>query len=116
TSTTSYGNNASHLYIANNLFEAGHPTSTGGAYYAVSLNGSTSAAYGFDSSYIIDNELRNFYYYGLRLYYGRDNVVKGNDINKITKTSTSTTYGMYIYYGTGNTIDGNRLHDFAPSI
>lgn len=115
TSPTSSGYNGSNLYIANNIIDGGSPTSQYGAYYAISLYGHGSSTYGFDSSYILNNEIKNYYYYGINAYYGLNNVFSGNNIHKTTKTSTSSTYGMAFNYFNGSTITNNRIHDFAPS-
>lgn len=115
TSPTSSGLNGSNLYIANNMFNAGHPTTNGGAYYAISLYGTTSTAGGADSIYILNNEIKNFYYYGIYGYYGRNSEIIGNNIHKTGKTANSTSYGMYIYYFNGLRVEKNKIHDFVPS-
>ncbi len=116
TSPTSTGYNGSNLYIANNLIDAGSPNAMGGAYYGVSLYGQGSTTYGFDSSYFINNEVRNYYYFGVYAAYGVGNTIKGNDVHKTNKTATTTTYGMYLLYQNEFDISDNRIHDFSPTL
>lgn len=116
TSATGSGNNARNIYIGNNLIDAGHPTTNGGAYYAISVYGLNSTNYGTDSIYIVNNELRNFYYYGIYAYYAGDLIISNNNIHKSTKTSaTGTNYGIYTYYTSGE-ITNNRVHSLSPLI
>lgn len=116
TSATTSGQNGSHLFIDRNIIDAGSPTSMYGAYYAVSLYGEGTSTYGFDSSYVTNNIIRNYYYYGINAYYGVGNVIKGNDIHKKDKTQASTNYGISLYYNNEFVLEGNRVHDFAPTV
>src|SRR5690606_6735587 len=73
------------------------------------------ANYGTDSIFIVNNELRNFYYYGIYTYYCGDLYIIGNDIHKSTKTATTVNYGISSYYSHGE-ISGNKIHDFSPLV
>ena len=116
TSPTSYGANAQDIYIANNNFICGSPTAAGGAYYGIAINGASSTVGGSERITLVNNEISNFYYYGIRAYYGDGLVFKNNNVHKSTKTSITTSqYGMYLYYQQNLVVDGNRVHDFGVS-
>src|SRR5690606_11981905 len=86
TATNSPGRNAKNIYIANNLIEADHPTQSGGGYYGITVYGVSNADYGTDSIFIINNEIKNFYYYGIYGYNSGDLYIDGNNVHRSTKT------------------------------
>lgn len=103
TSPNSSGSNGSHCYIANNHIQG--PTGSGGPYYGITVTGSS------DSNTIHNNHLENFYTYGIYINGAAGSVITDNEVERATKTSTSTYYGIYTT-GTvpGTLISGNRLH------
>ncbi|RYD98529.1 MAG: T9SS type A sorting domain-containing protein [Sphingobacteriales bacterium] len=101
-----------HLYIGNNKVIAGS-TQAGGGYYGITFSGVSSASQN-DSISIVDNEVTNFYYYGIRCAYVRGADISRNNIHRSTQTAISTVaYGIYFYYGIGGKAVGNRIHDLA---
>lgn len=107
TATNSPGRNAKNIYIANNLIEADHPTQSGGGYYGITVYGVSNADYGTDSIFIINNEIKNFYYYGIYGYNSGDLYIDGNNVHRSTKTATTTNYGIYTAYTTGAITNNN---------
>lgn len=103
TSTTTAGDNGDHCYIGYNKILG--RTGAGGPYYGVSIAGAS------DSNYVVNNLIQNFYYYGIRIADATGTVLSGNNINRATKTATTTFYGIYTT-GTmpGTIISGNRIH------
>lgn len=115
TSPTTSGFNGSNIYIGNNIIDAGTENGMYGAYYAVSLYGSSSTAMGLDSVYVINNEIKNYYYYGIYAYYGYNCIISDNLIHKEKKIQTSSTYGLAAYYINGIRVERNIVRDFAPT-
>ncbi|WP_118950638.1 PKD domain-containing protein [Taibaiella helva] len=108
TSATSTGSNGSRCYIGHNYLKG--PTGAGGPYYALPLAGAC------DSNTIEGNRIENFYYYGIYVNGATGTRILNNDLNRTTKTSTTTFYGIYTTGTTpGTLIAGNRLHDPAAA-
>lgn len=106
TSATSAGANGTHCYIGHNLLKG--PSGGGGPYYALPVAGAS------DSNIIVDNEIADFYLYGIYLNGPTGTIVSGNNIHRSSKTTISTFYGIYTT-GTvaGTRITGNRVHNPA---
>ena len=110
TSTTT-ASNVGNIYIGNNKIIAGS-NGSGGGYYGITSTGSS----GFynDSLVIANNEITNFYYYGIRVTYAQEPKINRNNIHRSTQTAISTAaYGIYYYYCIGGEAIGNRIHDMA---
>src|SRR5690606_886363 len=78
---------------------------SGGPYYGITASGDC------DSITIENNEVSNYYFYGIRLSGGKGVKILNNEVHRSTKTSTTTFYGIY----TTGTMDGavimnNRVH------
>ncbi|RQO31548.1 hypothetical protein DBR32_06210 [Taibaiella sp. KBW10] len=103
-SPTTVGTCGSNCFIANNQIKG--TTGAGGAYYCVTLYGDNN------NNIIRGNKIENFYFYGMYIYEGANNIIENNDINRATKTNTSTFYGIYSSCATPNalTIRNNRIH------
>lgn len=106
TSPTTAGDNGSYCYIANNHIKGA--VGTGGMYYTI-----TVVSGGNTFNIIRDNEIENFYYYGIYINGAENTQIINNNIHKSTKTgSLATFYGIY---ATGTTpglqIIGNRIHN-----
>ncbi|MFA6060283.1 MAG: T9SS type A sorting domain-containing protein [Taibaiella sp.] len=106
TAATTSGDNGSFCYIeGNHLLGA---TGTGGMYYTIAI-----AAGGNTNNIIRNNEVENFYYYGVYVNGAENTLVEGNNIHKTNKTASLTTF--YGIYATG-TVPGlqlirNRIHN-----
>jgi hypothetical protein len=103
--------NVKNIYIGNNSIIAGS-TGAGGGYYGITSTGTT----GFynDSLVIVNNEITNFYYYGIRVTYASNPQINHNNIHRTTQTAISAAaYGIYYYYCLGGEAIGNRIHDLA---
>jgi hypothetical protein len=115
-SPTTAGTN-SNLYIANNLIDGGHPTTNGGAYYGITAYGQNSTTFGVDSIWIVNNEIKNYYYMGIYAYYANEIHLIGNNLHRPLKTGTTTIYGIYTYYTGRSSIKNNRVHDMhSPTL
>lgn len=104
TSTTagiySYNTKDERNTFANNLI-------TGG-YYGIYLYGVGSAAGSKEiGNTILNNIVKDFYYYGLYLYYQDSITVIGNTITN--GANSGTTYGMYSYYADNNNYRRNKI-------
>ncbi|GIV34565.1 MAG: hypothetical protein KatS3mg031_2100 [Chitinophagales bacterium] len=107
-SATTDGNNANNTLIANNTISGG--------YYGITLigNGSSDMASG---NHVINNQIHDFYYYGIYLDDQQGALVSGNTIQRPTRTTASTIYMIYLS-GTAsqsNFIEKNRLHNISGS-
>jgi hypothetical protein len=111
TSPSSSGNNANDIYFANNVI-SGSPTAQYGIYYAISVWGQNSnMGGGAKRIHIINNELKNWYYNGMYLYYLEDCKINGNIIHKSDKTTTPVTcYGINSWYSLETEFDGNKVY------
>jgi hypothetical protein len=100
TSPNTSGNNGS-----NNLFENNDII---GGFNGVRVNtgGSTNNTF-------LNNNVLDFYSYGIYLLGDNDNsVIKGNVVSRPTRTTVTTFYGIYLNGSTINAIvDGNRVHN-----
>ena len=85
----------------------GNPSSIYGHYYSMCVSPG-----GNINNSIINNTFENFYVYGIYLGSVVDNIkIIGNNINRATKTSTSTFYGIYASGSMpGAVIAHNRIH------
>jgi nitrous oxidase accessory protein NosD len=101
TGATTSGNSANNLLLEGNTVIGG--------YYGVTLVG-TSTTVQATGNVLRNNTVRDFYYYGVYGYYQNGAQYIGNDINRATRTSTTTFYGMYLYYNDGIRVEGNRIH------
>jgi hypothetical protein len=101
TSATSYGDNASNVTISGNELIGG--------YYSVVLNG-TNTTTPTQGHTISNNEFKEFYYYGLRLYYVDSIIVDGNEFSRPTRTAISNFYSLYAFYLTNGKVMNNRFH------
>jgi parallel beta-helix repeat protein len=80
-----------------------------GGYYGITVVGQSSNL--TENNIISDNILEDFYYYGIYLPYGKDNVVANNDLSRPNRTSVSSFYALYFSSGgEGHTISGNNIH------
>ncbi len=102
-SPTTNGLNGSYNTIQGNVISGG--------YYGISNNGNgTTPANYAQGNQIVDNEIKNFYYYGLRHYGQNRSNISGNTVHA-RASATASGYGMYIYYNDNFNIERNRIYD-----
>ncbi len=83
-------------------------TMTGGYYGATIYAASGSYAFG---NRISDCSIKDFYYMGIYTYYNDSSIFFNNNIDRLTRASTTTFYGMYLNYNTRTLVAKNRIHD-----
>ncbi|MDB5234727.1 MAG: Muc19 precursor [Hymenobacter sp.] len=101
TSGTSAGS-ASGVRIENNVISGG--------YYGVVLTG-TSATVRTTDVRVTNNEIRDFYTYGLDLENSSGGRLIGNNIHRTTRVDVSTFYGVYQTGNIRTAVERNRIHD-----
>ncbi|MEK9830918.1 MAG: NosD domain-containing protein, partial [Schleiferiaceae bacterium] len=97
TSPTSYGNNASHITITNNVVKGG--------YYGIVASGASTSGKISDWT-ITGNDVSLQYYYNVRCYYTTGFNVSNNHCHD---TRASGGYGLMMYYSNDFEIVGNNL-------
>lgn len=98
---TTTGNNGDYNTIQGNMISGG--------YYGMTVYGTSTTVYG-EQNHVINNEIRSFYYYGLRHYMQNAGIIRGNIIHG-RPTSTTAAYGLYIYYNKDFICERNRIYD-----
>lgn len=81
-----------------------------GGYYCFTAAGKASNNRSKNNK-IINNEFRDFYYYGIYDYYQENLIVDGNEFHRPTRTSFSGGYALYMQYALNNQVSNNRIHD-----
>jgi hypothetical protein len=108
TSATTASAAFNNITIKNGIIEGG--------YYGLILNGPTAAGPWSTGNVIENNEIRDFYLYGI---YGRGQLnasIKGNNITRSNRTAITTFYGMFLTgQMEGVTIDANEVHHAGGS-
>ncbi|MFC2114795.1 hypothetical protein ACFLRI_05550, partial [Bacteroidota bacterium] len=102
-STTTYtsGSSGNYNIFSNNDIESGYYCIRG---YGA---GSTSVAEG---NQFINNDIFDYYYYGIYMYYCGDQNIAYNRISaRRTGSYTTSAYGIMNYYGRGDKINGNII-------
>lgn len=109
TSTLTDGDNGSDLAILNNQIIGG---ASGGPYNGIYLNGDGIAS-PVQNHVVMNNYISDFYYYGIYLDDVSDAIIRGNDLERPTRTSVSSFYGIYLSSGTSenNVLDNNAMHN-----
>ncbi|MDB5268303.1 MAG: hypothetical protein JWP58_1343 [Hymenobacter sp.] len=102
-SAATAGNSANNLTIEGNTINGG--------YYGISLYGNTATSLN-TGNIVRNNNVRDFYTYGIYSGYQDGAQFIGNDVSRTLRTNPSTFYGIYTF-GTsrGQAIEKNRLHD-----
>ncbi|PBQ30371.1 hypothetical protein CNR22_00865 [Sphingobacteriaceae bacterium] len=77
-----------------------------GGYYGIYHYGASSGAYTHDNSFL-NCYMTDFYYYGVYCYYSKNLTIKGCKIDRLTRTTFTTTYLLYGYGSQGMVLDGN---------
>lgn len=113
TSATAATANVSNIYILNNTVIAGG-TGSGGGYYGIVFVG-TSSANRSPNIFINNNEVTNFYYYGVDIWYAKTGSISNNNIHRPNKTAITTCYALRAYYNDSMLINANKIHNLAAS-
>ncbi len=108
TSPATTGNNASRITISNSRINGGISE---GMYYGIRFNG-LSTTISDTSIRIVNNEISNFYAYGIYLNHISNSLIEGNDIHRADKQTVTTFYGIYTTGGSSaDTANANRIHN-----
>ncbi|MCF8253642.1 MAG: T9SS type A sorting domain-containing protein [Bacteroidia bacterium] len=85
----------------NNLIEGNSiiGNSTGGPYYGISYLPTNTSNAANTGNIIRNNEIKDFYYYGIYMSYSAGTIVTGNVISRPTKASPTTFMGIYASNG-----------------
>ncbi|MDP5067653.1 MAG: right-handed parallel beta-helix repeat-containing protein, partial [Schleiferiaceae bacterium] len=97
TSPTSYGLNANHITITNNVVKGG--------YYGIVVNGASTGSKVQDFT-ITGNDVSLQYFYNIRTYYAEDLTINDNNCHDTRSTGG---YGLMVYYSNDFEIVGNNL-------
>lgn len=100
TSVSSSGNTANYNWFDSNVMSGG--------YYGIRFygGGTTSLIYG---NKFTNNWVRDVYYYAWYMYYCGKSIYQFNKTSNWQSTNNAN-YGMMIYYGRGDVIDGNQVY------
>ncbi|MDI1354935.1 MAG: hypothetical protein PSX36_08455, partial [bacterium] len=101
TSPTSGGSNSGSFNTVNTC------TMSNG-YYGCVFYGLTSSPYQVNNN-ILNCRITDFYYYGLYYPYQSFITVRGNTLDRMTRTSTSFVYGIMGYWQNGALVEGNKV-------
>ncbi|BAV04936.1 gliding motility-associated C-terminal domain-containing protein [Filimonas lacunae] len=83
-----------------------------GGYYGMTMVGGFGSL--IEANRFVNNQVKDFYFYGIYAYYISNAVIEGNSISRPDRTSLSTFYGIYLGDGTvGAQVIKNRL--FNPT-
>lgn len=108
TSPTAAGMAASDVTIKN--------TTIIGGYYSVIMNGPTVAPWSANNVFE-NNNLRDFYFYGLWVRGNINSVYKDNDISRATRSTLSTFFGIYTTGGMENVqFLSNAIHNVGDAV
>ncbi len=108
TSPTSVGNNANNTVIMGN-------TITGG-YYSISNYGNSVVPF-TDNNQFINNNVTEFYLYGIYTLGSTNTVISGNNIQRPTRAVVGAGYGIYVTTNTsGALVEKNRIKNLFDAI
>ena len=80
-----------------------------GGYYSTVMYGMTGSPYNTNNR-ILNCSINDFYSYGIYVYYDRNFIVKGNVIERLNQTTTTTVYGMSFNNQAPNSlVEGNHV-------
>ncbi len=102
-SPTSPGNNANNAVIMGNTINNG--------YYGI-INYGNSIAPFTDNNKIINNTLNDFYFYGIYNYGSTNLIVKGNTLQRSSRSIVGSGYGIYLStYSQGAEVENNKVQN-----
>ncbi|PJB14019.1 MAG: hypothetical protein CO118_10755, partial [Flavobacteriales bacterium CG_4_9_14_3_um_filter_32_8] len=103
TSITSAGVSGANNTFTNNTIIGG--------YYGITINGFSSAVNSLNNT-VSNNNVQDFYSYGVYLRSISNSTISNNDISRMTRSPLTTFYGIYfITSGENNLIEANEIHD-----
>lgn len=103
TSATTSGNSANNLTIEGNTVNGG--------YYGITLYGNSTTSLN-TGNIVRNNNVRDFYTYGIYSAYQDGAQFIGNDVSRPLRTAVSSFYGIYSFGSSrSQAIEKNRLHD-----
>jgi hypothetical protein len=102
TSPTATGNSANNLLLEGNTINGG--------YYGITLYGNSTTSLN-TGNILRNNNIRDFYFYGVYCGYQEGAQFIGNDVSRPLRTNGSTFYGIYTFSSRGLAIERNRVHD-----
>jgi len=83
-------------------------------YYGAYIYGLTGAPYQTNNT-MSDCWVTDFYYCGVFFPYQKYFTLKNCTVDRLTRTSSTTTYGLMGYYQQGSVIDGNKIYKLFQS-
>jgi trimeric autotransporter adhesin len=100
---TTYGDHANYVTLSNSVVKGG--------YYGVRLNGTSTTIY-CTGNRILNNQITEYYYYGIYTYYqSAPEYIRNTIICRTTGIFTTFGYGIYAYYAQGSfKIEDNVIH------
>jgi parallel beta-helix repeat protein len=103
---STYGNHANDMTVSNNVIRGG--------YYGIRINGTSTTVY-CERNRILNNDISQYYYYGIYSYYQSQPEFIGNTITARTSgTFTTSSYGLYAFYAQGSfRIEDNVVHSIG---
>ncbi|HEY0677601.1 MAG TPA: right-handed parallel beta-helix repeat-containing protein, partial [Chitinophagaceae bacterium] len=91
-------------------------TITGG-YYGFTLIGSATAGLEIVNNKIINNNIIDYYSYGVYVSRTTNTVISGNNMSRPTRTGSVSAYGVYLTALSSNTlINANRIHNLYGGV
>ncbi len=107
TSPTTQGNSGNNNLIDSNDMRSG---AANGPYYALVVTGPSAhgTANATCNNVVSNNNIQDFYLYGLYTYFANGTTIKGNTVHNTGITRFTTKYGMYIYYTSAN-VESNKV-------
>ncbi len=110
--TSNSATSSSSAALAVNYLTVDNCVSSGG-YYGMTINGPTAAPFSV-GNVITNNEIKDFYSYGLYTRGQNSAIISGNEISRSNRGVLSTAYMLYLAADYSNTvITKNRIFDFA---
>lgn len=82
-----------------------------GGHTSVWMYGPTSGSFTSDNR-ILNCSFQDFYLYGIYAYYSRNLTLRGNLIERPTRTTLTTGYGTFFIYNQGLMCESNQLRNF----
>ncbi|GAA4393169.1 hypothetical protein GCM10023186_44490 [Hymenobacter koreensis] len=102
TTATTAGNAANALTLQGNTIIGG--------FYGIILNGTSSTSLTTGHT-IVNNEVRDFYLYGIDVESNDGPQIRGNNVHRTSRANVSTFYGIYLSAGVKNArVERNRVH------
>jgi hypothetical protein len=108
TSATIAGSSCDGNVISNNILKGG--------YYGLTLMGGSSTSL-INNNKIINNVIRDYYFYGVYSSFTNNTIIDGNDFSRPTRTNLTTFAGVYLPSNHTNLrVTKNKIHDgFGPT-